>query len=89
MKESKKKSIDYKKYKNNLEVIQYLIAHPTIASQSGFNFLAKRTYANIMEEYFTSEEFNAAVKKLKGKESDIYIREYIIKAKHYVSFYLN
>lgn len=89
MKEGKKKNIDYEKYRHNVDVIQYLFSNPDILNQSGFRYLAKRTYASIIEEYFNSEEFNNAVKKLKDKESEIYIREYIIKAKHYVSFYSN
>ena len=48
------------------------------------------TYADILREYFLSEEFEFSVKKLKlEKENDEYINEYMIKSRTYVNFFLN
>ena len=48
------------------------------------------TYANILKEYFSSDEFEESIIKLKNEEeNEEYIREYRLKAKTYVEFFCN
>jgi len=48
------------------------------------------TYLNILKEYFLSKEFELSVEQLKlEKESVDYINEYLIKAKSYISFFMD
>jgi len=81
-------NVDKIKYERNLKVLKYLEKNPTISFKSGFHLLCKLSYAQILTEYFNSEEFENSIKKLKEEdENDDYIREYINKAKTYVSFF--
>lgn len=87
---SKNITVDRRKHQNNLEVLSYLDNHPDIAEKSGFNVFAKKSYCDILKEYFVSEEFLHSIKKLKyEKESEEYIMEYKKKAFNYVSFFSN
>ena len=84
----KKKKIDYCKYTNNLEVLDYLKKNPEISKNSGFDELSKKTYAEILNNYFNSKDFDESIQQLKNEnEDEDYIREYILKAKHYVKFF--
>ena len=84
----KKKKIDYCKYTNNLEVLDYLKKNPEISKNSGFDELSKKTYAEILNDYFNSKDFDESIQQLKNEnEDEDYIREYILKAKHYVKFF--
>ena len=50
--------------------------------------MCKLSYADILNEYFISEEFEKSIQKLKEEnETEDYIREYINKAKTYVNFF--
>ena len=45
-------------------------------------------YSDLLDEYFKSDEFSRAIKKLKEEnEEEDYINEYVKKAKSYVSFF--
>ena len=78
------------KYDRNLKVLKYLDKHQEISKKSGFDDISNMTYADILREYFLSEEFEFSVKKLKlEKENDEYINEYMIKSRTYVNFFLN
>lgn len=84
----KKKKIDYCKYTNNLEVLDYLKNNPEISKNSGFDELSKKTYSELLNDYFNSKAFDESIKLLQNeKEDEDYIIEYILKAKHYVQFF--
>ena len=81
-------NVDKIKYERNLKVLKYLEKNPKISFNSGFHLMSKLSYAQILTEYFNSEEFENSIQKLKDEdENDDYIREYIHKAKTYVSFF--
>ena len=81
-------NVDKIKYERNLKVLNYLEKNPKISFNSGFHLMSKLSYAQILTEYFNSEEFENSIQKLKDEdENDDYIREYIHKAKTYVSFF--
>ena len=84
----KKKKVDEEKYKNNKEVLEYLKKNPEIAKRSGFDIISQMTYCDLITEYFNSIEFERSIERLKMEnESEEYIREYCLKAKHYVKFF--
>lgn len=85
-----KRKVDEAKYRNNLEVLEYLEENPEISKKSGFDALSNLSYAEILNEYFNSKEFEKSILKLKEKkEDDEYIQEYYHKAKTYVKFFSN
>ena len=78
------------KLERNLKVLRYLDRHKDISKNSGFDIISNMTYADILREYFASEEFEFSVKKLRTEgENEDYINEYMIKARTYVNFFLN
>lgn len=84
----KNKSVDTSKYKNNLFVLDYLEKHPDISERSGFDVISKMKYADLLNEYFCSKEFEKAVNRLREEnEEEDYIKEYVNKAKTYVKFF--
>ena len=81
-------NVDKLKYERNLKVLKYLEENPIISFKSGFHLMCKLSYADILNEYFISEEFEKSIQKLKEEnETEDYIREYINKAKTYVNFF--
>lgn len=85
-----KRKVDEAKYRNNLEVLEYLKENPEISKKSGFDTISNLSYAEILNEYFYSREFEKSLLKLKEKkEDDEYIKEYYQKAKTYVKFFSN
>ena len=87
-KKYKNKNVDLAKYKNNLNVLEYLDQNPEICEKSGFDIISNMKYSDLLDEYFKSVEFEKAIKKLKEEnEEEEYIREYIKKAKNYVNFF--
>ena len=91
LKENKlnKIKVDKVKYEKNLNVLKYLDNNIHIANNSGFTFISKMTYAEILKEYFLSQEFEHSINKLRHeKENEDYINEYLIKAKTYVKFFM-
>ena len=83
-------NVDKIKYERNLKVLKYLEENPIISFKSGFHLMCKLTYADILNEYFNSDEFEKSIQKLKDeKENDEYIKEYVLKAKTYVNFFSN
>ena len=82
--------VDYKKYKKNKEVLKYLEENPDISERSGFDVIKDKKYKDILKAYFSSSQFEESVYQLKEEnENPEYIREYIKKAKTYISFYCN
>ena len=87
-KKYKNKSVDLAKYKNNLKVLEYLDKNMDICEKSGFDIISNMKYSDLLDEYFTSKEFQHAIKKLQEEnEEEDYIKEYIKKAKNYVKFF--
>ena len=87
-KKYKNKNVDLAKYKNNLNVLEYLDQNPEICEKSGFDIISNMKYSDLLDEYFKSVEFEKAIKKLQEEnEEEEYIREYIKKAKNYVNFF--
>ena len=87
-KKYKNKNVDLAKYKNNLNVLEYLDKNPEICENSGFDIISNMKYSDLLDEYFKSAEFEKAVRKLhEENEEEEYIREYIKKAKNYVNFF--
>ena len=83
-------NVDKLKYEKNLKVLKYLEENPIISFNSGFHLMCKLSYAEILNIYFNSDEFEKSIKKLKEeKENDEYIKEYKLKAKTYVKFFSN
>ena len=84
----KNSSVDYNKYKKNLQVLNYLENNPDICQRSGFDLIKDRKYKDILKIYFSSAQFENSLIQLKAeKESSEYIQEYINKASTYISFY--
>jgi hypothetical protein len=88
-KKYKNKKIDLAKYKKNLSVLEYLDNNPEISKNSGFDIISEMKYCDLLEEYFKSNEFERAIFKLKEEnEDEEYIKEYIIKSKNYLKFFM-
>ena len=86
----RKKNVDMKKYLHNKMVLNYLDNNNEISHKSGFSVFSKKTYRELLKEYFASEEFLVSLKRLKIEgENDEYIFEYKKKALGYVSFFAN
>ena len=85
-----KRNVDMKKYLNNKMVLNYLDDNDEISQRSGFNVFSRKTYKELLREYFASEEFLVSLKRLKTEgENDEYIFEYKKKALGYISFFAN
>lgn len=85
-----KKAIEsnIKKYKHNLNVLEYLENNQEIAEKSNYNIFKNMKFYQIFNEYLRSKEFEKEITSLKiGKENDKYIRNYIIKAGSFIEFY--
>jgi hypothetical protein len=91
LKENKlnKIKVDKEKYEKNLKVLKYLDENIQISNDSGFTIISNMTYADILKEYFLSQEFEQSILKLINEnEKEDYIKEYFIKAKSYVKFFM-
>ena len=81
-------NVDYKKYKKNKEVLEYLENNQEICKKSGFDIIKDKKYKDLLNIYFSSGEFEDSIIRLKKEnESKEYIQEYVLKAKNYVNFY--
>ena len=86
----KNRNVDIAKYKKNIDVLKYLDNNPEICQNSGFDIISKMKYGDLLDEYFKSEEFERAICKLREEnEDEEYIREYIIKSKNYLNFFMD
>ena len=67
--------MNWQKYINNIEVLEYLEKNPEISKNSGFDILGNVTYAELLNIYFDSFQFEKSIQKLKEEnESEDYIR---------------
>ena len=86
----KNKNVDIAKYNKNKRVLEYLDKNPEISQNSGFDIISNMKYADLLDEYFKSEEFERAICKLREEnEDEDYIKEYILKSKSYLNFFMD
>ena len=85
----KVKKADLNKFKHNLFVLNYLENNQTICEKSNFNKIKNMKYWQIFNEYLSSKEFGLEITTLKIKENDKYIKNYIVKARNLLDFFLN
>lgn len=77
-----------KKYKHNLSVLKYLENDTNISEKSYFNIIKNMKLSDIYKDYFSSTQFCKVISTLKQeKESEKYIKAYIIKAKNFIKFF--
>ena len=89
-KKYKNRNVDIAKYKRNISVLEYLDDNPEISQNSGFDIISNMKYADLLDEYFKSEEFERAILKLREEnEDEEYIKEYILKSKSYLNFFMD
>ena len=76
------------KYEKNLEVFEYLEKNPKISENSEFDRIKKMTYAELLQAFFLSKEFeDSLIKLIEKKERLEYLEDYVNKAITYVSFF--
>ena len=76
-------------YHNQL-VLKYLENNKEICEKSNFNNFKNMKYYEIYNEYLKSKEFEMEITSLKNeKETDKYIKDYIIKASDLIDFFSN
>jgi hypothetical protein len=86
-KDLEKKKVNEKKYKHNLEVIEYLEKNENIREKINFDFIKEMTFGQLFKEYLESREFEKDNLKLKQKEKPEYFKNYIIKAYTFVEYF--
>ena len=83
----KKRKVDLKNYRHNLSVLNYLEDNKEVSEKSNYNNIKNMKYSEIFNEYLESKEFGLEISTLKEeKESEKYIKDYIIKAKNLLNF---
>jgi len=83
----KKRNPNKDKYEKNQKVLEYLDRNSNISKNSNFNVISKLTFREIFKEYLKSEEFEKDILKLKDKDSERYIKDYIIKAYDFLDYF--
>ena len=80
--------IEQKHYVKNINVLKYLEKNQEISANSGFDKIKKMKYRDLLENYFLSKEFENTIVKFKNKrETDEYIKAYILCAKNYINYF--
>lgn len=88
--EDSKDQFELESYYHNLEVLKYLEENNNISEISNFNIIKNMKYSQIFNEYLKSKEFEMEIASLKQKkESEKYIKDYIIKASDLIDFFTN
>ena len=68
--------------------LEYLENNPEISKKSGFDFIKNMKYRELLQLYFSSEEFENTIIQLKNKkESDEYINDYIYLSQNYINYF--
>ena len=68
--------------------LEYLENNPEISKKSGFDFIKNMKYRELLQLYFSSEEFENSIIQLKNKkESDEYINDYIYLSQNYINYF--
>ena len=82
------KKSELKKYHHNLSILEYLEKNKKISRKSNFNNIKNMKLHEIYDEYLNSIEFQMEISKLKQqKETDKYIKKYIIRAINLIDYF--
>ena len=85
----KRNAAALKKYKKNIEALEYLNSNRKISEESGWEIIKNMKCIDLLRAYFNSLEFQQTVKELSKKETNDYINSYIYFASTYVDFFLS
>ena len=85
----KRNAAALKKYKKNIEVLEYLNTNQKISEESGWEIIKNMKYIDLLRAYFNSNEFQHSIKELSKKESNDFINSYIKFASNYVDYFLS
>ena len=81
---------DLKKFKRNLDVLNYLDNNPIIDQLSYFSKIRKMKYKDLYKAYFLSAEFEKSIIDMYKKGEKIeYIESYINKSLSYTNFFMS
>ena len=83
------KNPDKKKYIKNVKTLKYLEEenNKNICEKVHFDSIQKMTFTDLFNEYLKSNEFEEDILKLKEKENNEYINDYIIKAFNFIKYF--
>ena len=85
-----KNEINLGNYNHNLSVLDYLEKNDIISENSNYKYFKNMKLYEIFNEYLKSKEFENEIASLKmKKETDKYIKDYIIKASNLIDFFSN
>ena len=85
----KRKATTDKKYKRNIQVLNYLNRNEKISEESGWQIIKDMKYKDLLKAYFNSNEFLLSIEELSKKENNDYINSYNYFASNYVDFFLS
>ena len=86
---NKRKATAIKKYRRNVEVLEYLGSNEKISKESGWEVIKNMKYKDLFQAYINSQEFQESVEELSKKETINYISSYNYFASNYISFFLS
>ena len=81
------KRVSEKKYKKNIETLNYLDNNLEISEKSGWSKIKSMKYIDLLEAYFNSKEFEESIEKLEKKETKNYINDYIYYSLNYIEHF--
>ena len=81
------KKVSEKKYRKNIETLNYLDNNLEISEKSGWSKIKSMKYIDLLEAYFNSKEFEESIEKLEKKETKNYINDYIYYSLNYIEHF--
>ena len=81
------KRVSEKKYRKNIETLNYLDNNLEISEKSGWSKIKNMKYIDLLEAYFNSKEFEESIEKLEKKETKNYINDYIYYSLNYIEHF--
>ena len=81
------KKVSEKKYRKNIETLNYLDNNLDISEKSGWSKIKSMKYVDLLEAYFNSKEFEESIEKLEKKETKNYINDYIYYSLNYIEHF--
>jgi len=84
----KRKATADKKYRRNIQVLEYLNRNGKICEESRWLIIKNMKYKDLLQAYFNSNEFLESVEELSKKESIDYMNSYHYFASTYINFFL-
>ena len=81
------KRVSEKKYRKNIETLNYLDNNLEISEKSGWSKIKGMKYIDLLEAYFNSKEFEESIEKLEKKETKNYINDYIYYSLNYIEHF--